>query len=293
MPRPLPARTAGSLDLAAVSCSSASRCVAVGASGARRGVITVTVEGGRSWQTVSYPVPHASYRGFARFSGVACVRDDCWAAGTVRRAIGNQVVAEPGLVKSVKHGLSWSTEPLPAFTSRAGSMLAISCATPTYCLAAGTLGAGGTPFVIATDDGGKTWTRQQLPGQVTAVDAVSCPAVRACWAGGAGGTRAAPAGLVLRETSGRWTVVKSLFGTPVISIAFPDSTAGVVIQEDSGGGGCGGPGGCLEGLAYATATHGHTWSTQTLLGSYGGFVSLACATTKACWAVGDGVIDRS
>src|SRR5207253_6115 len=120
-------------DLNSVSCSSATQCVAVGASGT---VISTTT--GTSWV--------AQRSGTAtELNGVSCPTESsmCMAAG-----------AAGTILKTLDGGLSWSPE--PSGTTR--DLNGVSCPTTSACFA---VGAAGT--ILASSDGGATWSAQSSP----------------------------------------------------------------------------------------------------------------------------------
>lgn len=65
-----------------------------------------------------------------------------------------------------------------------GTVEAISCATASDCEAIGTAVNGPSPIAVGTKDGGETWSRQQLPTDVTTLSSLWCVSSANCVAAG-------------------------------------------------------------------------------------------------------------
>lgn len=177
--------------LHAVSCASATACVAVGADKAKN----LTEEwDGTTWtvEDSADPIPDADETLYA----VSCrATTACAAVG------GSALIADSRSIPTVrsqaaiaerKVGSTWEGEVSAAAEN--GQLYGMSCPVPHTCVAVGgtyTL-SGGIPFRAGTLVEvwrGKTWTVQQTPyAEYGSLNAVSCPAVRVCvavgsWAG--------------------------------------------------------------------------------------------------------------
>ena len=64
-------------------------------------------------------------------------------------------------------------------------MPAVPGSLPT-CHAAGDTLEGARPAVVASTDGGATWSGVETYDNTDWLDSISCPDVRQCWAAGAG-----------------------------------------------------------------------------------------------------------
>jgi hypothetical protein len=171
--------TQGAGWILAVTCQSATRCIAVGttrvlgrAGGAP--VALVTTDGGTSWTQHAMP---------AGADDVSCTKElECVAVGSA----GSRGVA----MVTTDGGVSWREVPLPA---DAGA--AVSCV-GRICVAVGA-GYGGSgegragAVIVASDDRGATWSTVRIALPAGALGAVSCASATFCVAAGA---RAAGAG---------------------------------------------------------------------------------------------------
>lgn len=126
------------------------------------------------------------------------------------------------------------------------------------------VGAGG--LILATVDGGATWTRQASPtaAALTAVDAVS--ATRA-WAVG-------PSGLLLRTVDGgaNWAQVQLGTGKDLRGVEFVDADHGWIVE--------------WYGAIRATSDGGVTWTAQT--SGYKPFAALTFVDANLGFAGGGG-----
>jgi hypothetical protein len=166
-PTPNPATPPRSA-LAAVSCTSASACTAVGTSVDNSGVNPRTLAerwNGTTWSL--QPTPNKPFGGF--LAGVSCGS----AAACI--AVGNDNNGAP-LVEAW-NGTLWS---IPATPATGGAQLnSVSCASPSACTAVGS-GA----FAERWD--GTSWSIQPVPGihDNAALTGVSCTTASACTAAG-------------------------------------------------------------------------------------------------------------
>ncbi len=82
-------------------------------------------------------------------------------------------------------GVTW--QETPVLDGAQASLSGVTCATSTECYAVGgTLGGTivtpGTAVLLATQDGGQTWSQVTIPSGFTTVADISCPGAGACFA---------------------------------------------------------------------------------------------------------------
>ena len=134
--------------LTGISCTSATLCVAVGSSANRSGYADSLVEqwDGTAWSVVSSPKQNTgSYGNY--LNAVSCTSATfCMAAGADSYAPGHNDT----LVESWD-GTAWSVVSSPNPGSSSNDLNAISCTSPTFCLAAGnnTTASGQTETLVA------------------------------------------------------------------------------------------------------------------------------------------------
>jgi len=171
--------------LSAVSCISASACMAVGYSGGAGGAssrVTVAEQWNGSVWTFT---PTQEVRGES-LTSVSCTSDSaCMAVGDS----GNATLAEQW------NGSVWSMIPTPNGSGE-GSLSGVSCSSSSACMAVGsdfvTQSGGGYHFnTLAEQWGGSAWTVTPSPniggGAGASMTTVSCPSPSSCIAvGGAG-----------------------------------------------------------------------------------------------------------
>jgi hypothetical protein len=235
--RPTPA--AGD-SISELTCPSNRKCVAlVQASGwapgyyerASNAVVMVTDDGGRSWSS-GPPAPHGQLPDYLTCDGSTCVVFDQLITQDNSQSVngdGQQTVAPGSWVAWYSHdgGASWRRGQHPASTwTMASHNLPnpgmISCSDRLHCWAAmsNLIGQPGiaTAF-LATTDGGRTWTVQQLPVQRARQFiplAMSCPTAQQCYAGG--GDDSGPVILTTINGGITWSPV-SLPAVPIGAVA--------------------------------------------------------------------------
>jgi hypothetical protein len=152
--------TAGALS--GVSCTSATRCVAVGY--ARQGEGTIPLSdtwNGTTWRPLAAPLPAGSADG--SFSRVSCAsRDACVAVGSVDEQGGGYVpLAESW------DGTNWSLQSTPLPTgSYTGNFGAVSCSSASLCTAVGfyyIAGSGSPAETLAEVWNGTSWSQEHTP----------------------------------------------------------------------------------------------------------------------------------
>ncbi|MGO8870671.1 MAG: hypothetical protein ACLQPH_04580 [Acidimicrobiales bacterium] len=162
-------------DAIAVSCATATDCVAVGQDSA----IITTTDGGAVWNPGTLPGIDAG----AELEAVSCrAADDCVTVG------------DDGAVFTTDGGSSWSTG---SGVDTSSGLTAVSCASTVDCVAVGE--------VSAATDGGSTWSALPAPAGVF-FESISCPSTSECVAVGEqpGGATVAE---VTTDTGTTWTPV--------------------------------------------------------------------------------------
>lgn len=190
------------------------------------------------------------------------------------RVVGTTATTRLPPVATTRPATTTSTAPPPAMAWRAqavptgtAALDAVTCADTTHCWAAGYSG------VLATADGGVTWTAQTVPA-LTANDyvaGISCVDRSACWA-------ATHAGRLLRTTDGgaTWAEQPGLSGTVAALTCSPGTTTAASAD-------------CWALAAPATVERttdgGATWSTADVCANCT-VHALSCPTATRCWAAG-------
>ena len=211
-----------SQGLNAVSCASATYCVAVGTStdGERQRAL-VEEWNGTDWSVV--PTPRPPHTPLMILNGVSCVTaTNCVAAGSAASVdLGTQPLIERW------NGTKWSIATVP-YPDGIGNnrLFGVSCATGNRCVAVGSSAALNGPLIEMWD--GTSWSIAERPNPGTggnALSGVSCPGVTRCVATGSFNSdkrKERPRNLVEKWNGTAWTVVPS-----VSHLGQPDSLAGV------------------------------------------------------------------
>ena len=193
----------GAKALDAVSCPSATTCIAAGGAFMPGTValhpdVLVSHDGGASWAGAVLPIAQGQLESVSCSSTSHCV---ALGASSYKRGTATFTVdlSKPvGLISS-DGGLSWKVATVPGGS---GGPTAVACQSASHCLAVGDdftlcLCGTGTPGHYAgswvTDDGGATWSKQVLPTlggyDVWYANALSCWATACAMAGTATTTK--------------------------------------------------------------------------------------------------------
>ncbi len=215
-------------ELDAVSCASATSCVAVGdyqtTSSPGESPLSAVWNGSR-WTMKTVPVRSGATT--TQLSGISCRSATfCTAVGWDDAAAYGETLAETW------NGTAWTVHSTPNPGDSAGSALtAVSCASATSCSAVGDYITGASPELsLAEYWNGTAWTLQSTPeasGTDTYLTGVSCPAPGTCTASGWSG---AGTTLVAVLKAGTWTVA----ATPSPGQAGSDSLLAVSCSIDHG-----------------------------------------------------------
>jgi hypothetical protein len=182
-PTPLPGgATDGAFN--AVSCSSASNCLAVGFYDVSDNEHALAEAwNGSTWQVVDPPAPAGST--YTVLTGVSCTASSCVAVGNYGDSMGNQ---QP--LAEVYTAGSWTatTVPLPAGAANP-SLTAVSCPSTSACLAVGQYFNGSVFVPLAAKWNGTTWADQAPPApsgsSESGLSGVFCRSATSCEAVGA------------------------------------------------------------------------------------------------------------
>jgi hypothetical protein len=169
-------------DLSAISCSSSSRCVAVGDYGTSNIKYTLVESwNGKKWSLEGSP--NVGTKG-SYLTGVSCSSaKDCVAVGTYQTTAGNS----RALIETW-NGTAWSVSGAPNATD--DSLSSVSCSGPKRCMAVGNSFKNGRAGPFAETWNGKSWSIVNVPGfnsTVVYLDGVSCATSTSCIAAGSSG----------------------------------------------------------------------------------------------------------
>ena len=165
-------------NLSGVACGGPTTCFAVGYSSSTGPVVLATTNG-LTWTSQSVPAPTAG------LEGITC-RDatHCWAVG-----YSANFPSDDGTVLTTDNGgQEWTVQ---ATFDSVTEVRSITCVTRSSCLATTTdqVSTGpGTPGIMATTDGGASWSPESASGHPAALLATACLTAKVCWVVGYGGT---------------------------------------------------------------------------------------------------------
>jgi hypothetical protein len=251
------------VSLNAVSCPSASYCIAVGMNQPTVASSTAVAESwnGSTW-TLQSPVSPAK----AWLSGISCTAtNNCVAVGS----------DSAGPLAEHWNGSTWAAQTVPAAV---GGMRAVSCVSASFCEAL----SGGTSDAESWN--GSTWTTQTF--QAGSPFAVSCTSASNCEATGYLYQSGDVYALAEHWNGSAWayqTTVSpnsnaALYGVSCSSAT--SCTAAGVYTSSTG-----------YGLTLAEYWNGSTWTQQSTPNPSGAesanFQGISCPTTADCTAVGD------
>lgn len=272
----------------ALSCRSASSCVAVGGAlvanrvhssslppGATpnplsQGKVVRTTDGGETWAGSRIPP------GVGTLRGVSCpTKTFCMAVGETPD--GNSGVA----LVTTNAGRSWTHLALPRGEER---LSLVSCRTMNNCVVAVD---GLRATIITTTDAGRSWAETSLPQPTTGptgtdiAEGIACPSSTHCFVvGGFTLGDGTPSALVFTSAnSGKlWTSQTLPSGTTgLFGISCSTPTACVVV-----GGGYAGDGGVI----LTTTDAGQTWTSRSEPAAASGLQNISCPTLDRCVATG-------
>ena len=255
--------------LVAISCSSATRCLAVGGSSAQASPAAMLLSGA-SWSTVPPPADAG------KFTGVSCPTPSTCVVVDDATFSHNGTVENPAAF--IRTDSAWLPQALPAiagFSLPVYHLTAVSCAGALYCVAVGAAGSG--PVIVTYS--GAAWVLGRVPAGVGALDAVACAKPGYCTAvGSAAGNGLVP--VVISESSGSWAVrpipagLYTLNGVSCPSVSDCTAVGGTFAGEGSPG----------QNTAITSGSGG--WVNQTVPGDAGYLENVSCSSASSCVAVG-------
>jgi hypothetical protein len=281
--------------LSGVSCTSSSKCTAVGASEDGSDNITTLVENRKatSWSIEASPNPSGSEGG--ELNGVACTSTNaCTAVGAYFDSSGDE-----DTLAEAWNGSSWSIQTIPNPSGATASLLGgVSCTSAGACSAVGTyLDSSGAQGALAEEWNGSSWSVEVTPNpsvaQESTLSAVGCTSDGICTAVGAFIDSSGPEMTLSEAWNGTsWSVQT----TPNPSAAELSVLAGVACNS---AGRCTAVGFYVDSssveITLGEAWSGTSWSIQTTPNPKGaeenGLLAVACTSASACIAVGTSLTD--
>ncbi len=285
-------------DMLSIACTSTTACVEVGDGG----VIKTTANGGTTWSAVSSPTdkaltqvtcPSSSVCYAAGDRGIVLKSSDggqTW--GYLSSTDGNPVYGltcpdvntcyitdiYAHIVKTANAGSTWTWQTTPVTTPGVqvpgsggpnpfAGLFGASCVNDNHCVAVGGFPPAGTdPPIVATTNGGTTWTLETSnAGTGDYLNGVSClPGTTTCYAVGRGGA--------IVGTTDMLTWTKLTSGTT-------NSLSGIVCQSTTS---------CVATGQNGTVDvlSGSTWTTTTGNGGAGYLAGVACPSATTCYTAG-------
>ena len=296
---------AGAFD--AITCPTASLCVAVGGDSGMSGIVATSSNDGGTWTSSTVPtglpemksvscssasqcvavgsgVAITSSDGGATWSahsiptsntallGVSCPSDTttCVAVGVIPNDGGP---LNGAIVVSSDEGVTWSA---PSTSFQLGALGGVSCASGNFCVAVGAQ-------ILVTNNAGQTWTQQFVGGVAGILRTVSCGSTTTCVAIGAnpiGVSQNSDPGFEIQTTNGgtKWNPVNLPSGTwSVNALACPDANDCVLSGPSPS---------AASTLAWTSSDGGSTWSKTVLPSAVSAVSSLSCVTATSCVYVG-------
>ena len=262
----LPAEVSG---LSLVSCPVPGTCLAVGHGAIR------TTDGGLSWAAVN---PNVEVPLVESLSCITALR--CIAAGS-GPVVGD---ANPtsGIETTDDGGVTWSTSSLPSAGSAnaSGLLVALSCGSPTMCVAVGggigPRGGQGVAVIFVTTDAGATWRSRQPPKGMGEIEGVSCVGPADCVVNGSDPGEATTLSAVTANGGSSWTTNTIAGGIGGIqSVSCPSARSCVAVGTNAS-----------STYALRTADGGHSWTALSMPANVVGLSSVSCGSTQVCVAVG-------
>jgi len=195
-PNPAGTGAAAMNTLAAVRCTSAKDCWAVGS--AQKNNTSATLNemlrwNGRAWFATATPQPAGTGTNSRNsLTDVTCISArNCWATGSFSKA-------GSGTINQMLHwnGKTWSRRPVPepggTTPQSVNRLISVRCPTSSKCLAVGLyIPATGGTFNQAQSWSGRSWATQHVPSPLLGASAhastlysLGCGARNSCWAVG-------------------------------------------------------------------------------------------------------------
>jgi hypothetical protein len=279
-----PGGSTGSADLSRVSCTSKTRCMAVG-SFPKDAVETAIAEqwDGTSWKIV--PTPITTANDSSGLFGVSCTFSTaCTGVGFYHNPLG------PDHALAEDWALRWQNEFLqPPNGAIASGLDSVSCPLVNFCMSVGGDEENGSVFSTFTETwNGRSWSQ---PGTVpnasdSSLNGVACNGKKACTAvGGTGAGGSAVNTLALHFDGTNWTVQATpnpAGGTRnfLVSVSCPSVTACIAVGFFINGSG--------HQVPFAEHWNGTNWVIKTTPFPSGSTTSqlnsVSCTSSASCTA---------
>lgn len=245
----------------AVTCTSTSDCLAVGADSSGAAVVATTSNIGSSWSNQSVP------SGIGPLDAVSC--------GDSQHCV---AVGQGAIITSTDGGSSWTQSTVPTQNT---TLLGVSCASATLCLASGVVPEVGEPLagqLIISTDGGSTWTAATMPPATHGLSGIACPTATFCVAVGDS--------IDVSNDGGMTWTPRAVTGTvgpgSLRSVACASATQCVAVGANVDG--MQDP--TVPGLAIVTSDGGATWQAQSMPTSTSAIDQITCVGGSQCLAGG-------
>ena len=271
----------GKVPLAGIACPSVTDCVAVAGDNGNQGagagavpgaLVLATTNGGTTWAGDPVPV------GLAGLFGVSCGSTvDC-------EAVGLSSSGEAALVGTTSGGTTWSAQTLPVGL---GQLFGVSCPSAADCYTVGSDSniytggnSGDDAAILATTDGGTTWSPQAVPTGIAGLQGIACPTTSTCFAVGTDTVEADGSGVITTSDGGAtWTQLTAPTGVGTLeAIACANVTSCVAVGVL--------PSGLDSAKVLTTTDGGTTWTQQTVPAGVGELRAVSCPSASVCIAVG-------
>ena len=263
--------TPGTGGLSAVSCVSATSCIAVSGSQAM-------AWDGTTWTQLTLAQPGTAA---TTLPGIACrSATACMAAG----AYGTLDGASLPLAEQW-NGSTWQIRRTPGPGDAFNGLSGVSCASATRCMAVGNrINGSDVQVTLAERWDGRRWQVLATPSpgpHLNVLNSVSCPAAADCMAVGyydaAGGHQA----LAEQWTSGSWTTLVIPHNGTLNAVSCPAVNSCMAVGTYLSAG---------RPQALTVTWNGATWTVQSspvLGGSLTEFIGVSCTSGSNCMAAGE------
>jgi hypothetical protein len=259
-------QTAGTLI--GLDCISATTCESVGSTGATAtsgsAFVMGTTDAGNTWTVQALPA------GASNFDSISCPSaTTCFAAGS---AASTAVVAT-----TTDSGAAWAISQPPGMAS----LTSIACPSASDCYAIGT-GQSGDTEIVASTDGGNTWTATDLGGDIGSPDGIACVSATSCLAVGGNDFTTTTDGTDWASP----TTVDGEFTYGAVSCF----TASLCVAV-------GGLQGGSESAVAVTTNMGGSWTDESPPAQFTNLTGVSCPSATVCFAsgsssdYGEGVIE--
>ncbi|HEY3735569.1 MAG TPA: hypothetical protein VGL63_16795 [Streptosporangiaceae bacterium] len=256
-------------SLAAVSCTSATSCMAVGSSDNSTSGYLSEQRSGATWTVRSMPSP-----GGGALTAISCT------SASACTAVGDYFNGADTLTLAMRwNGTSWVVQATPNPAGATTSSLnGISCTSATACTAVGSTYNGTTTTTLAEAWNGSSWTIQttaNASGEATnQLNDVSCQSASACTAVGYSANAGSAVTLAETWNGSSWTIQ----ATPNPGGSSFNELEGVSCTSASA---------CTAvSNGFAARWNGTAWSVQTIARARDELNRVSCVSATACTAVG-------